>query len=396
MKEKKIFVLVGPPSVGKSTWIKSTFTHIDPYIINRDDLVEKVAEEYGWTYDDLFVTPLVDSKLGDISEKYGEVVKSPDYMTWAPLSYDKILEANTKVADLFSKKVSEAKGQDNIVVDMTNMNVGSRKGALKPIEGSEDEYKKVAVVFNFKGAEDIIKKVALKRAEEAKAMGKSKTIPQAAFDRMFSSFQEISPEEGFDEVINVDNTSKLKELIGESMRYLRTYEGFLDFFKKKEKKEPVQFDDLMECLYDLTDESRIRNELNGDRFDGIFVDDRYVFKRKPSMGLEDDWDAFMNDELYRDKHFKVRKNAISFRIIYNPSEISDSEVNELLLDCKSKLEIYDCDIKFFIGWGRDEGSASDKEWSDFMRMIDKTVKRSTFPERPRNITVKIESPSGFN
>jgi hypothetical protein len=47
---------------------------------------------------------------------------------------------------------------------------------------------------------------------------------------MFSSFQEISPEEGFDEVINVDNTSKLKELIGESMRYLRTYEGFLDFF----------------------------------------------------------------------------------------------------------------------------------------------------------------------
>jgi hypothetical protein len=123
---------------------------------------------------------------------------------------------------------------------MTNMNVGSRKGALKPIEGSEDEYKKVAVVFNFKGAEDIIKKVALKRAEEAKAMGKSKTIPQAAFDRMFSSFQEISPEEEFDEVINVDNTSKLKELIGESMRYLRTYEGFLDFFKKKEKKEPIQ------------------------------------------------------------------------------------------------------------------------------------------------------------
>jgi len=240
MKDKKIFVLVGPPSVGKSTWIKSTFTHIDPYIINRDDLVEKVAEEYGWTYDDLFVTPLVDSKLGDISEKYGEVVKSPDYMTWAPLSYDKILEANTKVGDLFNKKVSEAKGQDNIVVDMTNMNVGSRKGALKPIEGSEDEYKKVAVVFNFKGAEDIIKKVALKRAEEAKAMGKSKTIPEAAFDRMFSSFQEISPEEGFDEVINVDNTSKLKELIGESMRYLRTYEGFLDFFKKKEKKEPIQ------------------------------------------------------------------------------------------------------------------------------------------------------------
>lgn len=407
MKDKKIFVLVGPPSVGKSTWIKSTFIDINPYIINRDDLVEKVAEEYGWTYDDLFVTPSADSKLGDVSEKYGEVVKSPEYMTWAPLSYDKILEANTKVADLFSKKVLEAKGQDNIVVDMTNMNAGSRKSALKPIEGSEDEYKKIAVVFNFKGSEDIIKKLALKRAEEAKAMGKSKTIPQAAFDRMFSSFQEVSPEEGFDEVINVDNTGKLKELIGESMRYLRTYEGFLDFFKKKEKKPPVQLDELMECLYDLTDERRIKNDLNGERLGGIFTDERYVFKRKPSMGLGDDHDAFMNDTLqilrdYRDRHFRLSSdhsssnNAISFRIIYNPSEISDSEVNELLLDCKSKLEIYDCKISFFIGWGRTEGSTSDKEWTDFMRMIDKTINRSTFPQRPRNITIKIESPSGFN
>jgi hypothetical protein len=223
---KKIFVLVGPPSVGKSTWIKNTFTDINPYIINRDDLVEQVAQEYGWTYDDLFVTPPQDSKLGDVSEKYGEVIKSPEYMTWAPLSYDKILEANGKVATLFNKRVADAKGEDNIVVDMTNMNAGSRKGALKSIEGLESEYTKIAVVFNFKGAEDIIKKVALKRAEEAKAMGKSKTIPAAAFDRMFSSFQEVSPEEGFDEVINIDNTGKLKELIGESMKYLKTYEAF--------------------------------------------------------------------------------------------------------------------------------------------------------------------------
>ena len=29
-------------------------------------------------------------------------------------------------------------------------------------------------------------------------------------------------------------------------------------------------------------------------------------------------------------------------------------------------------------------------------MIDKTIKKSSFPERPRNITVKITSPGGFN
>ena len=210
---KTIYVLVGPPSVGKSTWIKQTFIDVDPYTINRDEIVEQVAKTYGWTYDDLFVDPLPDQGEGDVSEKYGTVVKSPEYMTWQPLSYDKVLEANGKVAELFNKKVLEAKGQENIVVDMTNMNAGSRKGALKAIEGSEDEYRKIAVVFNFKGAEEVIKKVAQKRAEEAKRQGLSKTIPPEAFDRMFKSFQEVSPEEGFDEVINVDNTEKLKNLM---------------------------------------------------------------------------------------------------------------------------------------------------------------------------------------
>jgi hypothetical protein len=201
------------------------------------------------------------------------------------------------------------------------------------------------------------------------------------------------------------------------MKMIKTYEGFFDFFKKKEKKPPVKLDEVMECLYDLTDEHRIKNDLNGDRFDGIFVDDRYVFKRKPSMGLGDDHDALMNDVLqilrgYRDRHFRLSSdhsssnNAISFRIIYTPyegyytqdgeSKISDSEVNELLLDCSSKLEIYGCKLSFFIGWGRDEGSTDDREWNDFMRMIDKTIKRSTFPQRPRNVTIKITSPTGFN
>ncbi len=212
---KTIYVLVGPPSVGKSTWIKQTFVDVDPYIINRDEIVEQVAKTYGWTYDDLYVAPLPEQVEGDVSEKYGTVVKSPEYMTWQPLSYDKVMEANGKVAELFSKKVSEAKGQENIVVDMTNMNAGSRVGALKAIEGVEHEYRKVAVVFNFKGSEDIIKKVAQKRAEEAKKQGLSKTIPPEAFDRMFKSFQEVSPEEGFDEVVNVDNTEKLKQVIAE-------------------------------------------------------------------------------------------------------------------------------------------------------------------------------------
>jgi hypothetical protein len=178
------------------------------------------------------------------------------------------------------------------------------------------------------------------------------------------------------------------------MKYLKRFnEGFFDFLKKKEKVK-VTFDDVMECLYDLTDEHRIKNKLNGDLLDGLFTNEDDVFNKIISYHPYNQ--VSMNDELFRDKKFIVRKNAIAFRMIYNPSEISDEEVNELLLDCKSKLEIYGCDIKFFIAWGRSEGSSSDKEWNDFMRMIEKTISKTHSPMRPRNITIKIESPNGFN
>lgn len=234
---KKIYVLVGPPSVGKSTWVKQTFKDVEPYIINRDDLAEKVAEQYGWTYDDMFITPPDGSVEGDTSDKYGVVVKAPSYMNWpdAPkVVYDRVVEANGKVQKLFNERVAGAKGQDNIVVDMTNMNSGSRKSALKAIEGSESDYQKVAVVFNFKGAEDVIKSVAQKRAEEAKKIGKSKTISAEVMDRMFKNYQEVSPEEGFDEIINQDNTEELKKLTqtneSKSKKFIKKFSKFKNRF----------------------------------------------------------------------------------------------------------------------------------------------------------------------
>jgi hypothetical protein len=211
--KRKIYVLVGPPSVGKSTWIKNTFSDIQPYIISRDDIVEQVADNLGWTYDDLFVAPPQGSQLGDYDEKYGEVIQSPSYMSWQPLSFSKVLEANNQVHVSFTKLVNNAvsSGKD-IVVDMTNMTAGARKNALKAIEGNENLFEKIAVVFPFQGAEDIIIDVARKRAEAAKRMGKSKTLPDSVMRKMFASFQNVSPDEAFDKVIQQDNRELLSTL----------------------------------------------------------------------------------------------------------------------------------------------------------------------------------------
>jgi GNAT superfamily N-acetyltransferase/predicted kinase len=212
--KRKIYVLVGPPSVGKSTWIKDTFSDIQPYIISRDDIVEQVADELGWTYDDLFVVPPQGSKLGDYDKKYGKVIKSPR------LSFSKVLEANNKVQVLLTNRGSNAvnSGKD-IVVDMTNMTAGARKNALRAIQGSENLFEKIAVVFPFEGAEEVIIDVARKRAEAAERMGKSKTLPDSVMRNMFASFQKVTPEEGFDKVIQQDNRELLSTL-NEEDKYL--------------------------------------------------------------------------------------------------------------------------------------------------------------------------------
>ena len=214
--KKALVVLVGPPSVGKSTWTKKYFP--DSYIINRDDIVEEVANSYGWTYDDMFATPPVDVEIGDVDEKFGTVKKAPKWMTWTKTVFDKVQEANGKVEQLMNKRVNRAvPSNQDIVIDMTNMNSGARRrNAFKAIKGNEENYYKIAVDFKFQGAEETIKKMAAKRAEIAKRMGRSKTIPNAAFDRMFSSYEKPTTNEGFDLIISVDNIETLKKALEEN------------------------------------------------------------------------------------------------------------------------------------------------------------------------------------
>jgi predicted kinase len=213
-KTKKLYVLVGPPSVGKSTWIKS-LNNNDVIIINRDEIVEEVAEKNGLTYDEMFITPSSEtSEIGDIHPKYGEVIESPPHMSWTDLAYDRLVKINGYVHHLLTTKIEQAVNSGNdIVVDMTNMNKGSRKRALKFLGDKSDEYKKIAVVFKFQGAEHIIKKVASIRAQQYKDAGKSKTIGDEVFDMMFKSYEEPTTEEGFDDIIYVDNIKQLELVI---------------------------------------------------------------------------------------------------------------------------------------------------------------------------------------
>ena len=228
---KNIYVLVGPPSIGKSTWVSNTFKDTPPFIISRDDIVDEVADEYGLTYDEMFSAPPSGSTIGEIHSKFGKVIQTPTRevhdVKFAKLIYDKVWEANNEVYHRYQERMKEARGKDNIVIDRTNMTPKERKEAFEIIEGIEDQYHKVAVVFTFKGIEEIIKKVNLKRAEELKKLGRYKTIPGEVFNRMFSRYQEVGKDEGFDEIINIDNSEALRRISqNENLKHIKPFNNF--------------------------------------------------------------------------------------------------------------------------------------------------------------------------
>lgn len=201
--KKEIVVLVGPPAIGKSTYIANKFPKNSVYIVNRDDIVDEVSGSMGLTYDNMFETPPDDAIVGKElpgKEKFGVVLEAPPWMKWAKKVYSNVQEANNlinkKLEERFKAAVNSGK---HIIVDMTNMTVGARKSALKYVEGKD--YFKRAVVFTLKDSDlpKLIQRMKT-RSELIKSQGGSKTIGEDVINRMIKSFQQVSPEEGFDRI----------------------------------------------------------------------------------------------------------------------------------------------------------------------------------------------------
>ena len=192
----KLFFLIGPPAVGKSTWIQNNTDIIgDAAIVNRDDMVEQVASSTSiGTYDEMYVKApmsivppgmpekdvMMDPESGesvdayletlkdaardfnvnpanrDLVKKYGKLLpfdKNSLNMVIVkfgvptrfiiPFEYSKIKKANDDVAALFDLTRKEAaESGRSIVFDMVNMTIeernNHRKYLVAAIEGIEE------------------------------------------------------------------------------------------------------------------------------------------------------------------------------------------------------------------------------------------------------------------
>lgn len=144
-------ILVGAPGSGKSTWMRNQEWIDDTYVASTDDIIENIADQYGFTYD----------------EAFKDVVGFAEKVMWRELEM-------------------AAEAGDPIYIDRTNMSVKSRKrfiDFLRPYG-----YRFDAVVFpNPDPAE----------WERRLNSRPGKTIPDNIIRNMVASFRMPTPEEGF-------------------------------------------------------------------------------------------------------------------------------------------------------------------------------------------------------
>lgn len=208
--KKELVVLIGPPAIGKSTFIAKKFKPDDVFIVSRDNLVDEVSNKYGLTYDDMFVLPPSNAKLNSLidgMEKYGIVQKAPPWMKWTPVVYERVQNANSEINKLLEQRFKDSvTSGKNIVVDMTNMNTNSRRNALKHAHGLD--YYRRAVVFTMQDSDlpELLRRMKT-RSEKIKQQGGSKTIGEDVINKMIANFEKVSPEEGFDKIDTINTFS---------------------------------------------------------------------------------------------------------------------------------------------------------------------------------------------
>lgn len=152
----KLYMLIGVPASGKSTWIRDNLTP-NTVVASSDDYIEAMAAREDKTYSDVF-------------NKH-------------------IKAANQHVSTTVT--VAIRKGLD-IVWDQTNLNAKSRAPKL---ERFGDEWEKVAVVFPVPDDAEWERRLSTR-------LGKH--IPSNILMGMKSTFQMPTKEEGFDEIIVVN------------------------------------------------------------------------------------------------------------------------------------------------------------------------------------------------
>lgn len=219
---KEIYILIGPASIGKTTYIKNTQFPGDYCIVSRDEVVARVSERYDLSFDELYLFPPKDSTPDSyISgfEKYGKVIESPSVISHLqPFSYEYLNDVNTEINIAFYNEFQSAIRKTNIkyiVVDRVHMRKKERLAYFNYLNQNRKKFVVTAVLFNFQNPDilNIIQTASQFRKKDMEKAGRYRTVSRQVQENMIKFYEEPSLDEGYDSLIKVDTIPALKDFI---------------------------------------------------------------------------------------------------------------------------------------------------------------------------------------
>ena len=152
MSTHKLYVLIGIPGAGKSTWVNNQTWIEDCVVVSTDKYVDAYAKKINKTYNEVF----------------------HEYMPTA--------------VRLMTREVEQARRLNkDIIWDQTSVTRKSRRKKFNMLK----DYYRIAVVFK------IPEKEELKRRLNSRP---GKSIPDHVINQMINNFEMPTYEEGFDEI----------------------------------------------------------------------------------------------------------------------------------------------------------------------------------------------------
>jgi predicted kinase len=148
----KLYVLVGVPASGKSTWIKDQIWALGLTIVSTDAFVEDYARSQGKTYTEVF----------------------DEYM---PTAVELMAEQVVRAREL---------GHD-IIWDQTSTTIATRAKKLRMLP----DYYAIAVVFRTPDRDTLDRRLISRPG---------KSIPRHVVDNMINNWEEPTEDEGFKEI----------------------------------------------------------------------------------------------------------------------------------------------------------------------------------------------------
>lgn len=151
----RLYMLVGIPASGKTTWANNQSFSDDCVIISTDQYVEEYAAQTGKTYTEAF----------------------QEYM---PIAVDRMTDA----------VIDAREAGRNIIWDQTSTSIGTRAKKFRMLPN----YYAIAVVFPIPERQELERRLASRP---------NKIVPIDVVDRMIGNWEEPTLEEGFMEIWKV-------------------------------------------------------------------------------------------------------------------------------------------------------------------------------------------------